>query len=83
MRFNRPKVYGHFKPEYRLMSSVNFAWIFLIFIELQISDIASNTDAYERKLQRASYFQMKIVMSWQELKNQFLSFFVHRKLLGR
>ena len=39
------------------MSSVGFAWIFLLFIELQISDIASNIDAYERKLQRASYFQ--------------------------
>ena len=41
------------------MSSVGFAWIFLLFIELQISDIASNIDAYERKLQRASYFQRK------------------------
>ena len=39
------------------MSSVGFAWIFLLSIELQISDIASNIDAYERKLQRASYFQ--------------------------
>ena len=42
------------------MSSVGFAWIFLLFIELQISDIASNIDAYERKLQRASYFQRNI-----------------------
>ena len=25
----------------------------------------------------------KILISWQELKNEFLSFFVHRKLLGR
>ena len=25
----------------------------------------------------------KILISWQELKNQFLSFFVHRWLLGR
>ena len=41
------------------MSSVGFAWIFLLFIELQISDIASNIDAYERKLQRLSYFQRK------------------------
>ena len=41
------------------MSSVGFAWIFLLFIELQISDIASNIDAYGRKLQRASYFQRK------------------------
>ena len=41
------------------MSSVGFAWIFLLFIELQISDIASNIDAYERKLQRTSYFQRK------------------------
>ena len=59
MRFNRPKVSGHLKPEYRLMSSVDFARIFLLFIELQISDIASNIDAYERKLQRLSYFQRK------------------------
>ena len=59
MRFNRPNVSGHFKPENLLMSSVGFAWIFLLFIELQISDIASNIDAYERKLQRASYFQRK------------------------
>ena len=28
MRFNRPKVSGDFKPEYRLMSSVDFARIF-------------------------------------------------------
>ena len=59
MRFNRPKVSGHFKPEYPLMSSVDFARIFLLFIELQISDIASNIDAHERKLQRFSYFQRK------------------------
>ena len=25
----------------------------------------------------------KILISWQELKNKFLSFFVHRHLLGR
>ena len=25
----------------------------------------------------------KILISWQELKNELLSFFVHRKLLGR
>ena len=59
MRFKRPKVSGHFKPEYRLMSSVDIKRNFLLFIELQISDIASNIDAYERKLQRASYFQRK------------------------
>ena len=41
------------------MSSFGTAWIFLLFIELQISDIASNIDAYERKLQRLSYFQRK------------------------
>ena len=41
------------------MSSVDFKRVFLLFIELQISDIASNIDAYERKLQRASYFQRK------------------------
>ena len=59
MRFKRPKVSGHFKPEYRLMSSVDIKRNFLLFIELQISDIASNIDAYERKLQRLSYFQRK------------------------
>jgi len=32
------------------MSSVDFTRIFLLFIELQISDIAGNIDAYERKL---------------------------------
>ena len=32
---------------------------FSFFIELQISDIASNVDAYERQPQRASYFQRK------------------------
>ena len=41
------------------MSSVDFARIFLLFIELQISNIASNIDAYERKLQWLSYFQRK------------------------
>ena len=41
------------------LSSVDFARIFLLFIELQISDIARNIDAYERKLQRLSYFQSK------------------------
>ena len=59
MRYNRPTVSGRIKPEYRLMSSFGFAWNFLLFIELQISDIASNIDAYERKLKRASHFQTK------------------------
>ena len=59
-------------------------------MSFSLSSFSLNLSQYHKKFNYVPQIKSdgqekstKLFISWQELKNEFLSFFVHRKLLGR